>query len=184
LPLIRETLDTIEEDTLLILHMIGSHGPAYHLRYMPQRAIFKPTCDTAEFSNCTTEEIVNSYNNSIVETDYVLSKTIKLMSASKNADTAMIYISDHGESLGEGGLYLHGAPKFLAPVEQTKVPFLIWLGRSYQERLGVSHDCLRQYADRPASHDMLFHSVLGLLGLETLALQPELNLASNCVVKG
>ena len=108
---------------------------------------------------------MNSYNNSIVETDYVLSKTIKLMSASKNADTAMIYISDHGESLGEGGLYLHGAPKFLAPEEQTKVPFLIWLGRSYQERLGVSHDCLRQYADRPASHDMLFHSVLGLLGL-------------------
>jgi lipid A ethanolaminephosphotransferase len=184
LPLIRETLDTIEEDTLLILHMIGSHGPAYHLRYMPQRAIFKPTCDTAEFSNCTTKEIVNSYNNSIVETDYVLSETIKLMSASKKADTAMIYVSDHGESLGEGGLYLHGAPKFLAPEEQTKVPFLIWLGRSYQERLGVSHDCLRNYADGPTSHDMLFHSVLGLLDLETVDLRPDLNLTSNCAVKG
>jgi len=184
LPLIRKTLAEAKEDTLLVLHMIGSHGPAYYLRYLPQRAVFQPTCNTAEFADCTVEQIVNAYDNTIVEADYVLSQTIDILGQAQNVDTAMVYVSDHGESLGEGGLYLHGVPKFLAPEVQTKVPFLIWLGQSYQRRMGITHDCLRQRQSQPTSQDAVFHTVLGLLDLQTNVLDPQLNLAAGCRENG
>lgn len=184
LPLIDQVLETATGNTLLILHMIGSHGPAYYLRYLPERALFQPTCDTAEFADCTVEQIVNAYDNTIVEADYVLSQTIDILGQAQNVDTAMLYMSDHGESLGEGGLYLHGVPKFLAPEVQTKVPFIIWLGQSYQGRMGITHDCLRQRQAQPTSQDALFHTVLGLLDLQTNVLDPQLNLAAGCKENG
>lgn len=180
LPLIADRLATITQNTVLVLHMIGSHGPAYHLRYPPARAVFQPECPTPQFSNCTVDQIVNSYDNTIVETDFVLARTIDLMAQTDRVRSAMIYLSDHGESLGEDGLYLHAAPRFMAPDVQTKVPFVLWLGESFQTAMQLNGDCLRNAAAKPVSHDNLFHSVLGLLDVATSVRDPALDLIGTC----
>lgn len=180
LPLIRQTLDSIDRDTVLVLHMIGNHGPAYFLRYPRDRAAFVPECLTAEFSDCPVEAITNAYDNAILETDRVLSQTIDMLSASDRALTAMLYVSDHGESLGEGGLYLHAAPRFMAPETQTKVPMVMWLDPDFRAAMAIDDTCLRDAAGRPASHDNLFHSVLGLLDITSTALDPALDLTGGC----
>ncbi|MFN3722203.1 MAG: phosphoethanolamine transferase [Paracoccaceae bacterium] len=180
LPLIADRLATITQNTVLVLHMIGSHGPAYHLRFPPARAVFQPECQTAQFSNCTVDQIVNSYDNTIVETDFVLARTIDLMAQTDRVRSAMIYLSDHGESLGEDGLYLHAAPRFMAPDVQTKVPFVLWLGESFQTAMQLNGDCLRNAAAKPVSHDNLFHSVLGLLDVATSVRDPALDLIGTC----
>lgn len=180
LPLIREKLATITTNTVLVLHMIGSHGPAYHLRYPPERARFQPECATAVFADCTVEQIVNAYDNTILQTDYVLSQTIDLLSASDRVLPGMVYLSDHGESLGEDGLYLHAAPKFMAPDVQTKVPMVMWLAPSFEESLGLDAACLRAAGSRPVSHDNFFHSVLGLLDIDTSVRDPAMDIATPC----
>jgi len=180
LPLIRDSLATITTDTVLVLHMIGSHGPAYHLRYAPDRAVFQPACDTAVFADCSTEQIVNTYDNTIRETDHVLSQTIDLLAASDRVLPGLIYLSDHGESLGEDGLYLHAAPQFMAPDVQTKVPMVMWFDPDFEKGLGLDSTCLRKAASTPASHDNLFHSVLGVLDITTTVRDPELDLAGAC----
>lgn len=180
LPVIRQTLEAIDRDTVLVLHMIGNHGPAYYLRYPRDRAVFRPECQTAEFSDCPVEAIVNTYDNAILETDRVLSETIDLLAASDRALTAMVYVSDHGESLGEGGLYLHAAPRFMAPETQTKVPMVMWLAPDFTAAMDLDDTCLRDAAARPASHDNLFHSVLGLLDVTSTARDPALDLTGGC----
>lgn len=180
LPLIQTTLATMTQNTVLVLHMIGNHGPAYFLRYPRDRAVFTPDCQSAEFAACTEAEIINAYDNAVLETDHVLSQTIDMLSASDRALTAMLYVSDHGESLGEGGLYLHAAPMFMAPETQTKVPMVLWLGDGFQTALGLDDTCLRAAAVRPASHDNLFHSVLGLLDVTTGTSDATLDLAGPC----
>lgn len=180
LPLIADRLATITQNTVLVLHMIGSHGPAYHLRYPPARAVFQPDCKTSQFSACTVDQIVNSYDNTILETDFVLSRAIDLMAGTDRVHSAMIYLSDHGESLGEDGLYLHAAPRFMAPETQTKVPFVLWLGQEFQSAMALNGACLRDASLRPVSHDNLFHSVLGLLDIATTVRDPALDLAGPC----
>lgn len=180
LPLLRDKLATITENTVLVLHMIGSHGPAYHLRYPSERAVFLPDCQTAVFAQCTTDQIVNTYDNTVLETDYVLSQTIDLISGSDRVLGGMVFLSDHGESLGEDGLYLHAAPKFMAPDVQTKVPMVFWLAPEFQAALGLDETCLQEAAKRPASHDNLFHTVLGLLDVTTTVRDPALDLAGTC----
>ncbi len=182
LPLIENRLATITQNTVLVLHMIGSHGPAYHLRYPPERARFQPACPTSQFSDCTVEEIVNAYDNTMLETDFVLSRAIDLMAASVRVLPAMIYISDHGESLGEDGLYLHAAPRFMAPDVQTKVPFVIWLDEDFRDAMALDPTCLMDAATRPVSHDNLFHSVLGLLDVTTSVREGALDLTQGCRV--
>lgn len=180
LPLIADRLATITQNTVLVLHMIGSHGPAYHLRYPPARAVFQPECKTSQFSACTVAEIVNSYDNTILETDFVLSRAIDMMQASDRVRPAMIFLSDHGESLGEDGLYLHAAPQFMAPETQTKVPFVLWLSQDFQTSMKLNPDCLRDASLRPVSHDNLFHSVLGLMDISTTVREPALDLIGVC----
>lgn len=180
LPLIRQRLAKITRNTVLVLHMIGSHGPAYHLRYPAGRARFQPECATAVFADCTTEQIVNAYDNTILETDHVLSRTIDLMSDSGRVLPGMIFLSDHGESLGEDGLYLHAAPRFMAPEVQTRVPMVMWLAPGFADGLGLDTACLRMAATRPVSHDNLFHTVLGLLDVQTAVREPGLDLAGAC----
>lgn len=179
-PLIRKTLDNITGNTVLVLHMMGNHGPAYHLRYPRERAAFTPDCQTAEFSECTIDEIVNAYDNGMLETDFVLSQTIDMLADNDKALTAMVFLSDHGESLGEGGLFLHAAPMFMAPETQTKVPMVMWMDDGFERQLGLKKACLRDLAARPASQDNLFHSVLGLLDISTAARDPALDLTSSC----
>ena len=132
---LKEYAQTITTDTVLVLHDIGSHGPTYYLRYPEEFERFTPACRTAEFKNCTPEEITNAYDNSIAYTDEILAQTIEFLRAEDQLTTALLYVSDHGESLGEAGLYLHGAPYFLAPEFQIKVPMILWMSDGFQDKI-------------------------------------------------
>lgn len=180
LDLVRREMAEMTEDTVLVLHQIGSHGPAYHLRYPKDREWFAPACHSTEFADCTGEEIVNAYDNSIVYTDHVLASTIDLLAGQDRVIPALLYVSDHGESLGENGLYLHGAPYFMAPSTQTQVPMVMWLSEAYAAAFDVDTACLRDQAKLPASHDNLFSSVLGLMDIRTEAEGVGADLISPC----
>ncbi|PTM96214.1 phosphoethanolamine transferase [Mycoplana dimorpha] len=172
-------LDGVTKDSVLVLHQLGSHGPAYFERYPDAYRRFKPDCRTAELADCTAEEIVNAYDNTIAFTDHVLSAIIdELQRRQDQLDASMIYMSDHGESLGEHGLYLHGAPYLIAPKQQTQVPFVLWLGG--QDRAAIDRTCLQQRAGEPASHDNLFHTVLGLMSVATSVYERPLDVLSEC----
>jgi lipid A ethanolaminephosphotransferase len=172
--------DTITEDTVIVLHQIGSHGPSYWLRYPADREIFAPACKTEELTECSTEEIVNAYDNTIAYTDFFLSQVIDLLDASDRVTPAMYYVSDHGESLGEGGLYLHGTPYFMAPEFQTHVPMVIWMSDRFRDSLALDKGCLAQASTNPVSHDNMFSTVLGMLDVTTSALDASLDLAGAC----
>lgn len=166
---------------VVVLHQMGSHGPAYHRRSPPAFQQFKPTCDTSELRKCTTQQVINSYDNSILYTDHVLAQTIALLkSQSARYDTAMLYVSDHGESLGENNLFLHGMPYAIAPKEQTHVPMVMWLSDPYASSRGIDLGCLRSRAAQHASHDDLFHTVLGMLDVTTTVYEPTLDLLRTC----
>lgn len=124
---LNEELNNINKDTLIVLHTMGSHGPTYYKRYPEQFKKFTPTCDTANLQDCTQEQIINTYNNTIVYTDYIISSVIDILKNQKQLETAMLYVSDHGESLGENNIYLHGLPYAIAPKEQKQVPMILWL---------------------------------------------------------
>ena len=170
-----------DSNKVIVLHQNGSHGPAYYKRYPADFRAFIPTCETADLSSCNQQSIVNSYDNSILYTDYFLSRVIKFL-AERSAlyTTAMLYVSDHGESLGENNLYLHGLPYYMAPKTQTNVPFFIWLSKEYQQQFGLDQHCLTTKRQQPISHDNIFHSVLGLLGVQTALYQAELDIFSSC----
>lgn len=171
---------TITQDTVLVLHHIGSHGPTYYLRYPEKFERFKPACRTAEFKNCTTKEITNAYDNTIAYTDEILAQTIEFLQAQEGLTTSMIYISDHGESLGEAGLYLHGSPYFMAPDQQTKVPMILWMSDAFQDRFDIDQGCVDAKADSAVSHDNLFHSLLGMMDIQTTERDPALDLFATC----
>ncbi|MFC3024539.1 phosphoethanolamine transferase [Vibrio zhugei] len=166
----------------LVLHSIGSHGPTYWQRYPDQDARFKPACNRSDIENCTDQEITNVYDNTLIYTDYILSRVITLLKENaSDYNVAMIYISDHGESLGENGLYLHGTPYAIAPKEQTTVPWLLWLPKQYAQQKQFNLACLKQKAlHQPVSHDNVFHTLLGLYGVKTADKDPTLDLTANC----
>ncbi len=166
---------------VLVMHQLGNHGPSYFRRHPPQFRRFLPTCENDDLARCTREQIANSYDNALLYTDHVLAQTIEwLVQLQSRFDTAMIYVSDHGESLGERGLYLHGVPYAIAPDEQTRVPMVMWFSPGFAARSGLNTECLRQQASRPASHDNLFHTLLGLLDVETTARERSLDLSAPC----
>jgi len=180
---LEERLVSMQRGGVVVLHMIGSHGPAYFKRVPPAFAHFRPTCETSQLSKCTAEQIVNSYDNTILYTDHVLAELIKVLTTveARGVDTAMIYVSDHGESLGERGLYLHGMPRALAPKEQTHIPMILWASHSFQARLGMDMECLQEVAEtKPASHDNLFHTVLGIFAIRTRLYDPRLDILHRC----
>jgi lipid A ethanolaminephosphotransferase len=180
LPALRAYADNITEDTVLVLHQIGSHGPSYFMRYPPEAEKFAPACQTPELKSCSPEEVLNAYDNTIAYTDKTLAETINFLQAQESLSTAMLYISDHGESLGEGGLYLHGAPYFLAPKEQTHVPMILWMSDSFAAQFGHNTGCLVDSRATPLSHDNLFHSALGMLDIETQVYDEALDLFAPC----
>jgi lipid A ethanolaminephosphotransferase len=175
-------LDSIERDSVVVLHMKGSHGPAYYKRYPAAFERFTPVCKNVQLDRCDTASIVNAYDNSLLYTDHVLAATIDLLhNNAARLDTAMLYMSDHGESLGELGMYLHGVPYAMAPSEQTHVPMVLWFSDGMQRSSGISADCLRQQAGQPVSQDNLFHSVIGLMGVRTSVYQPQLDIFRGCM---
>lgn len=174
-------LDKVDGDAVLVLHQLGNHGPAYYLRYPEEFRKFVPDCRSVEFDTCTPETITNAYDNALLYTDHILSEVIDTLGAQgERLDTAMIYMSDHGESLGENGLYLHGAPYIFAPTQQTHVPFVLWMSPGLQQSSGVEQACLAAKANAPLSHDNLFHSVLGLMQVTTEVRDPALDIFTNC----
>jgi len=175
-------LDSIERDSVVVLHMKGSHGPAYYKRYPAAFERFTPVCKNVQLDRCDTASIVNAYDNSLLYTDHVLAATIDLLhNNAARLDTAMLYMSDHGESLGELGMYLHGVPYAMAPSEQTHVPMVLWFSDGMQRSSGISADCLRQQAGQPVSQDNLFHSVIGLMGVRTPVYQQQLDIFRGCM---
>jgi len=167
--------------TVVVLHMMGSHGPAYFKRSRAPHKPFQPECTSIVLSDCSKEAIVNAYDNSLVYTDHILSELIQwLRQQAVQRPTGMIYISDHGESLGENNLYLHGMPFAIAPRVQTHVPLITWWSEQFQQVRGLRHECLKQDLDRPLSHDHLYHSVLGLMRVQTQSYNAELDLFRRC----
>jgi lipid A ethanolaminephosphotransferase len=167
-------------DTVIVLHMMGNHGPAYFRRYPPGFRRFTPDCATAELRKCTRDQVVNAYDNAIAYTDHVLAGLVEMLRADSAIDTALIYVSDHGESLGENGLYLHGLPYSVAPRTQTHVPMIAWLSRGFAAGHFVDRRCLHGKAGDPLSHDNLFHSVLGLLDVQTRVYTPANDIFEGC----
>jgi len=175
------SLGEIGRDRFTVIHTLGSHGPGYHLRYPAEFERFTPACREVDFERCTAPEIVNAYDNTLVYTDHLLALTIdRLRALGDRVDTALIYVSDHGESLGEGGAFLHAIPYTIAPDVQTQVPMMFWASEGFRSRFGIDNDCLRPKAHHTFSHDHLFHSLLGLLSIETEARRQELDLLSDC----
>lgn len=168
-------------NAVVVLHQLGSHGPAYFKRYPPEFKRFTPACETAQFADCKRDEIVAAYDNTILYTDHILSEVVDLLKAeAPQTATAMLYMSDHGESLGENGLYLHGTPYFMAPETQTHVPFVTWLSDSYAKASGLDMDCLRGEREQAFSHDNLFHTVLGLTDVSTTVYDASLDAFGGC----
>ncbi|ANI61940.1 lipid A ethanolaminephosphotransferase [Pseudomonas frederiksbergensis] len=174
-------IDTLNKDTVLVLHQMGSHGPEYFKRYPKEYEHFTPVCESNALNNCSRESIVNGYDNTLVYTDHVLSTLIDLLRSNQGkVDTAMLYLSDHGESLGEYNLFLHGTPYMLAPEQQKHVAMLAWFSDSYQKSFSVDTHCLQLNREKPLSQDNLFHSMLGLLEVNSTVYNPGLDMFAGC----
>jgi lipid A ethanolaminephosphotransferase len=152
------------KDILIVLHQMGNHGPEYYRRYPKEFEKFKPMCMTGELRDCSQEEIDNSYDNAILYTDYFLSEVIEFLKKYEDQHaTAMLYVSDHGESLSEHGFFLHAAPYMIAPKEQTHVPAIVWMGKHFDYKLAQ----LQPFKDYPLSHDDVFCSLLVAFEIDT-----------------
>ncbi|MFJ2482256.1 phosphoethanolamine transferase [Pseudomonas sp. NPDC087598] len=174
-------IDHLDKDTVLVLHQMGSHGPEYFKRYPKEYEHFTPVCESNALNNCSRESIVNGYDNTLVYTDHVLSSLIDVLRSNQDkVDTAMLYLSDHGESLGEYNLFLHGTPYMLAPEQQKHVAMLAWFSDNYQKAYSVDTHCLQMSRDKPLSQDNLFHSMLGLLEVRSKVYQPGLDMFAGC----
>jgi lipid A ethanolaminephosphotransferase len=145
------------KDMMIVLHQMGNHGPEYYRRYPKAFERFKPACQTGELRDCTQQEIDNAYDNAILYTDYFLAEVINFLKKyDEQYEVAMLYVSDHGESLGEHGFYLHAAPYIIAPKEQTHVPVIAWTGKNFDYNLSD----IKPYKDNAISHDDLFCTLL------------------------
>ncbi len=175
-----DRLKTIKQNTLIVLHTIGSHGPSYYKRYPQEFAKFKPTCDTTDIQKCSSQELINTYDNTILYTDYIINSAIERLKKYKKFHTSLMYASDHGESLGEKGMYLHGLPYSVAPDEQKKVPFILWLSKNTMENMNIDFNCLKNKTWDKASHDNWFHTALGLTQTKTFLYDENLDLVKSC----
>lgn len=170
------------DDNVIFLHVMGSHGPTYYKRYPKEYKEFKPECARSDIQNCGDQEIVNTYDNTILFTDYVMANVIKILEKNSNQyNASMIYISDHGESLGENGLYLHGMPYAVAPDEQTHVPMITWFSDETIKAKKINQTCLNKLAkNEKYSHDNLSHTILGLMGVQTSVYKPYMDVLHTC----
>lgn len=176
---LQQQLEQIQTDTVIVLHMIGSHGPAYYQRSVALDKRFTPECTSSNFAQCSNEELINSYDNSLRTTDHVIADSIALLNDT-SYESALLYVSDHGESLGENGTYLHGMPYWLAPAAQRQVPMVLWLSDSYVKQTRLNTACIARNADSDLSHDHIFHSALGLLQVTSPLYRASLDFTASC----
>jgi lipid A ethanolaminephosphotransferase len=166
---------------VIVLHPKGSHGPDYYNRYPADKVFFTPECKSNQLQNCSNAEVVNAFDNTIRYADYFLNSTIEwLKQKDSEYNTALIYLSDHGESLGENHLYLHGMPYSIAPDAQKQVPFFMWMSPSYESENGLDISCLKEVTANAYSHDNLFHTVLGMLNVQTSVYAADLDIVRPC----
>lgn len=181
LDLLDERLAAVTRDTVIVLHLKGQHGPAYYRRYPPPFERFTPVCSSNELDRCEQAAVANAYDNALGYTDHVVDWAITSLEARRDRfDAALLFVSDHGESLGERGLYLHGLPYDLAPAQQKEVPFLAWLPAATSARVGVNRDCLRGRIGT-LSHDNLYHSVMGLAGVRARTYRESADVFAQCL---
>ncbi|ENW89900.1 phosphoethanolamine transferase [Acinetobacter dispersus] len=177
-------IDTIPKDDtrphLVVLHQMGSHGPAYYKRVPPEYRVFKPTCDTNAIQGCTQEALLNSYDNTLLYTDYVLDSLIETLKNTTKYQTGLWYLSDHGESTGESGMYLHGAPYAIAPTQQTHVPMVMWFSQAWQQQAVKQVKCLAQQNKSKLSQDNLFPTMLSLLNIKTSVINAKDDMLATC----
>ena len=178
---LKEKVQSINDNAVIVLHQYGSHGPDYFLRYPKEFEIYKPVCKNEDVKSCSYEELVNAYDNSIVYNSYLASEMLKDLSALEDEyNIAVFYTSDHGESLGEGGVYLHSAIYDRAPKYQTEVPFWVWMPEKTRKNMNYDDVCLAKQTKKQISHDNLFHSMLGLAGLKIEAYNSKLDIFAEC----
>ncbi len=161
-----QILASTKRKVLILLHTSTSHGSTYSKKYPPRFGIFTPVCNSVELGNCSHTELINAYDNAIVYTDYILAKVIDDLKQLKDYHSAMIFVSDHGESLGEKNLYMHGMPLSLAPKEQYEIPFIVW----------VSDDSRQLKPNKILSQNHVFHSVLKFLNIQSPVYNEELSI--------
>lgn len=167
------------EDLLIVLHTLGSHGPAYGRRYPGKFGVFEPFCTQASPTDCTAEMVTNAYDNTIFYTDYVLSRLIeKLQARSGDIDSFLFYASDHGESLGENGIYLHGLPYSIAPASQTNVPFIFWASEGLRKNSPADLEHIAGFAGKRLTHDNISHTLLGLYHVSASSYRQNLDIFS------
>lgn len=163
-------------DIFIVLHQMGNHGPAYYKRYPAEFERFTPVCKSNQLEECSTDAINNAYDNAILYTDYFLFRVIGFLKQNQTSfDTAMLYVGDHGESLGENGLYLHGLPYLIAPDNQRHIPAVFWFGEDFKK---IDRADLLNKRDHEYSHDYLFHTILGLMDVETAVYDHGLDILS------
>lgn len=168
-------------DILIVLHQKGSHGPAYFRRHPAAFGVFLPECRSDAPQECPTSDIVNAYDNTVLYTDYFLNRTIALLQKSEASRNAMmLYVSDHGESLGEQGNYLHGMPYLLAPDEQKRVPFVLWMSGGFARDRKMERKCLSAASGKDYSHANIAHSLLGAFNVQTSVYQRERDILAAC----
>lgn len=172
--LIERIASSKQKKIFVVLHQKGSHGPSYYTRYPNQFEQFKPVCKSVELNQCTDAELVNAYDNTILYTDYFLNQIIHMLESLQDTPTMLMYISDHGESLGEYGLYLHGTPYSIAPDVQKNIPFIVWMSSQFMDKSGVSMTRLRQQ-DRH-SHKNIFHSIMGAFDMRSDVYDEQLDI--------
>jgi lipid A ethanolaminephosphotransferase len=170
---LEQRIEESDKDMVIVLHQMGNHGPAYYKRYPKEFERFTPTCETNQLEECSQEEIANAYDNALLYTDYFLSRTIQFLKKyEETIETAMFYMADHGESLGEGGFYLHGLPYFIAPDAQTHVASVLWLGKDFP----VDKEKLGKVASNEFSQDNLFSTLLGLFDVQTEVYEKDMDI--------
>lgn len=161
-----QILSSPKNKILIILHTSTSHGPTYSKKYPPQFETFKPVCNSVELGNCSQTELINAYDNTIVYTDYILHNVIEDLKQLKDYNSTMIFVSDHGESLGEKNLYMHGLPLSIAPKEQYDIPFIVWMSDPAKQ-IKTHKELSQQY---------VFHSVLHFLNIQSPIYDEKLNI--------
>ena len=165
---------------LIVLHQMGSHGPAYYKRASKAYQPFQPICSSNAIQGCRLDEVKNAYDNSIVYTDHVLAQIIQQLQQQEHYQTGFWYLSDHGESTGEHGLYLHGAPYAIAPSQQTHVPMLMWFSKAWQANQPAQINCLKQQQSRSLSQDYLFPTLLNLLDVKSQVIDHKNDMLNEC----
>jgi lipid A ethanolaminephosphotransferase len=170
-----------KQNNLIYLHIRGSHGPEYNKRYPKKFKIYTPICKNKEIRKCSNEEIINSYDNSLQYNMYVISKIIELLKKKEEQfNVGLIFISDHGESLGEKGFYLHGAPYFLTKQEQGHVGSFMWFSDSFLKEFNINKQCLRKKTNLEFSHYNMFHTMLGLFKIENKFYDNKKDIFNEC----